>query len=865
MYTLSSIRQKKERLESPRSRFLDSSSYIFKIILMILFVLLVSSFGFFYGSFQGIIASAPKRSIVSSGSQGPVLYDAEGRTLGRVRREKADTIHAKSSDISPHLKNAFIAIEDERFYDHNGIDVKGILRSAINDVHSSSTSQGGSTITQQLVRNLYFHSEHEMHFVPKLTHKIQEQYVAVQLEKKGLQNKTQSQMKDSVLTSFLNTINLGRGHLGVESAARYYFNKSAKDLTISQCAIIAAIGRNPEYYDPIDEPEANNERRERILEKMYNLKYINAKEYQQALNEDDYSRIVANTMQRSTNSNYFTDALMEQVVQDLQEKHGYTQAQAYELFYGGGLKIHTTEDSRLQQIADHEISNPENYSGNVSYLLEYTLTTSSASNKINTYNAVDLQEYYQNHDNTQDDYPTYSNLSELREATQTFKDFITSRGEKVLDESIRYTPQPQASFTLIDQKTGKVRALVGGRGQKHYNLSINRASDEKHDPGSLFSVLSAYAPGIDNQKFTLASVFDDAPYKYMNGNEVLNTTGKHNGLTNIRTAIATGNNVVAVKALTKISPQVGYDFLKRLGFSTLVKNRVNKEGFLETDVRQALALGNLRDGVTNLELTNAYATIANGGVYHRPIFYTSVEDADGNVILHNKVEGTRVMKASTAWLLTNAMRDVITTGTGRRAKLKNTHMSFAGNTGTTVTGSDYWFSGYTPYLTGTIWMGSDTGNYVSNPNHDEQQIYAKIMNRIIKSKKEKSRDFPSCEVIKSAAVCQKSGKLSIDGICDKDPEKSMVYREFFTRQTLPKRRCDVHIRIPLCKISQKTYGTYCPKNDLEWKVFRVKPIDSKGNTADTPYLLTFDPEKNPCRVHNKRWYGSQIQKNPFEN
>ena len=228
----------------------------------------------------------------------------------------------------------------------------------------------------------------------------------------------------------------------------------------------------------------------------------------------------------------------------------------------------------------------------------------------------------------------YNSKKEMKAAVKAFRKSVMKKGDKKKAESIHYSMEPQLSYSLIDQKTGQVKVLVGGRGQKQDDLALNRATSVKRQPGSTFKILSTYAPAIDTGSMTLATVFDDAPYQYENGQKVTNyVSTSYKGLTTVRDAIIDSNNIVAVKALTDLTPQVGFDFLQKLGFTTLVNNRVSTNGTYESDVNQSLALGGITDGVTNVELTAAYAAIANQGTYNTPVLYTTVKDSNGNVLL----------------------------------------------------------------------------------------------------------------------------------------------------------------------------------------------------------------------------------------
>ena len=322
-------------------------------------------------------------------------------------------------------------------------------------------------------------------------------------------------------------------------------------------------------------------------------------------------------------------------------------------------------------------------------------------------------------------------------------------------ENLYYNPQPQVSFTVMDQYTGYVKAVVGGRGKKNVSLSLNRATDSTRQPGSTFKILSAYAPAIDTMGYTLSTTIVDEPFSYSNGRAVKNWYSGYRGKVTVRKAIADSMNICAVKTLTDITPQLGYDYLCNFGITTLVDNRVEKNGSVSSDIQQALALGGITDGVTNLEMTAAYATIANQGTYTRPVFYSQVIDSNGRVLLDNTTPTTHtVLKASTASLLTQGMTSVITEGTGTSAKLDG-KMPVSGKTGTTSSEYDLWFCGYTPYLTASIWTGYDENVSLSGDQAYHERLWAKIMNQIDSVKKYKAKSFKMLRNMISALLQEK--------------------------------------------------------------------------------------------------------------
>ncbi|MBQ3027550.1 MAG: penicillin-binding protein, partial [Lachnospiraceae bacterium] len=445
-------------------------------------------------------------------------------------------------------------------------------------------------------------------------------------------------------------------------------------------------------------------------------------------------------------------------------------------------------------------------------------------------------------------------------------------GDIVLGERRTFTPQPQSSFCIMDHSTGQVVALVGGRGEKQGSRTLNRATTTTRAVGSTFKVLASFLPTIDSAGMTLATPIDDSPYYYPNSQkEVINWwakgkkenfNGPFYGLNTIRRGISYSMNIVAVKALEAVSPQISFNYLKKLGFSTLVDSRYDEaSGQTFTDINLSLALGGLTDGVTNLELTAAYATIANNGVYNAPYLYTKVLDHEGRVILSNEPESSQVIKTSTAYLLTSAMVDTVTGGTGMatgsRLKFKDYKMPVAGKTGTASNNNDLWFCGYTPYYTASVWSGFDNNFSQINQSY-QQDIWRTIMERIHAEKQLPYKEFTKPDSVVTAKVCTKSGKLAVNGICDQAEGGSTVRTEYFAKGTVPLEKCDVHIKASICWDSDKLAGPGCPEDDVMEKILLIKNepelLDWEGNvieytTSDTPNLLPTG-EEAICDIHN---------------
>ena len=774
-----------------------------------------------YGVYKGIVDSVPDIHDIDATPTGylSTVLDNQGNETATLVASGSNRVYVTIDEIPLDLQHAFVAIEDARFYEHNGIDITGIVRAGITGITSGRFSQGASTITQQLLKNNVFTDwTSESSFADKMERKIQEQYLAIQLEK--------VEDKDWILENYLNTINLGQNTLGVQAASQRYFNKDVSELTLSECAVIAGITQNPSRYNPVSNPDANAERRTKVLNNMLDQGYIDQAAYDTAMADNVYDRIqIVDSETASDNINsYFVDALTEQVIDDLMEVKGYTETQAYKALYEGGLTIYSTQDPSIQQICDEEVNNADNYGSETKYSCSYRLTIQKADGTYQNYSEQTMLSYYQSKNSKYN--IDFDSKEAVDAAIEQYKADIMEDGDTIVPngESITYTMQPQASMTVIDQSTGEVKAIVGGRGDKTANKTLNRATDTKRQPGSTFKILSAYAPALDIGGMTLASVQDDAPYTYSNAahTPVNNYDKSYRGFTTIREGITYSINIVAVKTLTDIGVDIGYEYLQNFGFSTLC----------DSDRTQALALGGITNGVTNLELTAAYATIANGGTYTKPRFYTKILDHDGNVLIDNTPQTHTVLKETTAWLLTNAMEDVLTNGTGRPAHFNG--MPQAGKSGTTSSDRDALFAGYTPYYTCVVWGGYDDNAELSYTTYPKT-LWKSVMGRIHENLDYK--DFDKPDGITTATVCKKSGKLAVAGLCDSDPRGSMVESEYFASGTVPKDYCDHHVRVTIDLSTGGIATDTCPE---ELRSSNVYITGGSAGTQDAPYLLTDD-------------------------
>ena len=805
----------------------------YKLLLVAAFALVVGVGFTGFGIYKGIIDSSPTidaMDVTPTGYLSTVL-DTEGNTTATLVASGANRVYVTIDEIPLDLQHAFVAIEDARFYEHNGIDIKGIIRAGVKGILSGGHfSQGASTITQQLLKNNVFTTWTTDKGFAKVVRKLQEQYLAVQLEKK-VNN------KDWILENYLNTVNLGQNSLGVQAAAMRYFNKDVSELTLSECAVIAGITKSPEGLNPISHPQANAERRQEVLDKMEEQGYITLEQKEDALADKVYRRIkkvnIKKTEESSQINSYFVDEVTNQVLEDLQTIKGYTKAEAYRALYNSGLTILSTQDPKIQKICDEEVNNIENYPTQPKISFSYRLSVQKSDGSIANYDEHTMLAYYQA---ANKDYSiNFASEEDAAAAIEAYKQEIMEPGDTIVEggEYVSYTLQPQAALTIIDQSTGEVKAIVGGRGDKVANRTLNRATDSTRQPGSTFKVLAAYAPALDGAGMTLATVEDDAPYSYANGTSLRNYDGRYRGFTSFRTAITYSINVVTVKCLTDIGVDNGFSYLQDFGFTTLK----------DSDRVQSLALGGLTDGVTNLELTAAYATIANGGTYTKPRFYTKILDHDGNVLIDNTPQTRSVLKETTAWLLTDAMKDVITTGTGKLCNFEG--MTLAGKSGTTTKNRDALFAGFSPYYSCVVWGGyDDNAPQASGTTSYPKLIWRAVMQRLHEGLEDKDFDKPAGIV--TAQVCKKSGKLAVSGLCDHDPRGSQVTTEYFAAGTEPTESCDTHVMITICGASGKPAGPYCPEDQLKKTAYIT---GGSSGTEDSPYLLPANLSTGKCPVH----------------
>lgn len=612
----------------------------------------------------------------------PIEYDRIHSAENRVWVDIAD--------VPENLPNAFIAIEDERFREHRGMDIKRTFGAFIQFMMGND-SYGGSTITQQLVKNVTGDRDRSP------LRKITEIFRAMNLEKK--------MSKDQIIEMYMNTIYFGAGCHGVQVAANHYFGKDVADLSVEECASLASIVKAPTTYNPATNYEKNKERRDVVLNKMAELEFITEEECQAAKARDIKIAEGASTAAKVNRDikNYFVDAVTEDVINDLMEKQNISESEATTMLYTGGYKIYSTVDPKVQKAVDEVFENRSNFpNGTV-----------------------------------------------------------------------------QSAMMVIDPYTGHIKGMSGGAGEKTTARGLNRATSAKRQPGSSFKPLAVYAPAIEYNVITPATLINDAPLTIGEWSPK-NSGGKFYGKMTARNAIERSQNIPAVKVMRELSPEKSFNFLtKKLGFTTLVEDET-RNGRVVGDKNLSTALGGVTDGVTVEEMTAAYATFINSGMYNKPVTYTKVIDANGKVILENKVQNKKAMSEETAYIMANMLTGVTAYGTGRSAQLSG--IMTGGKTGTTNSNKDRWFMGITPNYVGGVWMGYDQPKSMSGSNFCPG-LWKKVMTKIHEGEKIKKLNQPDDVVART--ICQNSGKVAATGC-------SNTRLEYFKEGTQPMKYCDGH-------------------------------------------------------------------------
>ena len=547
------------------------------------------------------VARESSASDFQTGQVGEV-YDSDGNRIALLQNDK-NIIYLTSDQIPELVKQAFVSIEDKRFYKHHGSDPFAIVRAVTSLLGKGRITQGGSTITQQLVRNIYL-----THTI-RWERKVEEIFIAHAMEREY--------SKDELLEFYINNIYFSNGCYGIEAASQKYFSRSVSDLNLSETAFLCAIPNNPSIYDPLTHADKTIERRNLILQNMLDDGIINEQQYTDAVNEkitlSPYSPSYTRTWAHTYIYECATRALMGVTGKDYDTCH--------DMLYNNGYKVYTSIDMEAQE------------------LLQTTVDT-------------ELEDY-----NTRNNNGSYA---------------------------------LQASAVTIDNTTGLVTAIVGGRSQDDVSADYNRAYLSFRQPGSSIKPLIVYTPALERGYTASSTVVDskepDGP----------SNAGSYSGAISLRTAVEQSKNTVAYKLFRELTPEVGLQYLLNMNFSSIQ----------DSDYVLSAALGGLSKGASCLEMTSAYATLENEGVFRQPTCVTLITDSKGNVVVRPETEEKQVYQSSAAHEMTNILEGVLTRGTAHGKALTN--MPCAGKTGTTNDNIDGWFVGYTAYYTTGVWVGFDS-------------------------------------------------------------------------------------------------------------------------------------------------------------
>ncbi|MGI6348925.1 MAG: hypothetical protein GX245_05960 [Eubacteriaceae bacterium] len=801
-----------ERVAIPKKKVI----YIIQLIAVAGFALILlggtilSFFGFYW------IATAPDIDLENlKYIESSIIVDKDGHFYQELQgKEKRKAVGI--DQIPEQVQFAFIAIEDERFYTHQGIDLKGITRAVLNIVKKRSLSgPGGSTITQQLIKGTHLSD------VKRIQRKVMEWKLSIELEN--------MLTKDQILAAYLNKINFAWAW-GIESASNTFFDKPCSELTLAQSAVLAAMPQAPSIYLPFvletntednvsyivsatDEAgnkyyplnPKNAERAKLVLNKMLELKYIVKAEYDIAIQQIDSGNVgLKPESTSSTVYSYFTDALYEQLLKDMVNKYGYTQESAQDTLLNGGLVIHSTLDPQIQSILEKNASNSRLF-------------------------------------------PSQSSTARAASAAKS----------AATGETVNYIPQ--CAMVVIDNQTGYVAGLIGGR-EKTASLSLNRAT-RKFQVGSSTKPLTVYGPGLDTGVLTLATTFDDVRIN-AGGWKPTNSGGGQSGMTTVRNGLAKSLNLVAAQAWYLVGVETSSSYALKLGLE-----------LEESDYgAAALSLGGYTRGQTPLVMAAAFTTFPNQGIRTDPLLYTAVYDREGNLLFENKAEKTQVFSPATSYLITDVLQMVVRGGT---TSISISGIPVAGKTGTTDERRHAYFCGYTPYYTGAVWYGYDENKVIANGQTYTLNIgifggskpgpaymWEVNMREIHSAKGLSSGSFPARpDNIVTAAVDNVSGKLPTE-LSSRDPRGSRVYTEMFIAGTVPSEPDDFHQELVLCNVSGKTATQYCPPDLVTKKVVIVKP-DSRfpagvkalnptfvpANEQDVVYFPA-EGEAENCPIHN---------------
>ena len=766
------------------------------------------------GIAKAFVDTAPTLDLAALDAQDKTsfIYDSQGNLITDYKGTE-DRIMVSIDEIPEMLQNAFIAVEDARFYEHNGVDVKRIVGALVANFTSGST-QGGSTITQQLIKQTVLSSEQSY------KRKLQEAYLAMELETRYT--------KKQILESYLNTIFLGGSYYGVRVAAYGYFGKSLDQLTLRECAMLAGLTRSPNYYNPRSNfytrntegsstPDITNNRTDYVLRQMRENGLITAQQYNAAL---DLS--TASVLEKSPASTdmyaypHYVEYAISDVVDTFLDLNGLedTSANRYAMenkLRTGGYSVYLCLDTEIQEIVEDTLAN-------------------------------------------------WSNYPRLRDPSDKVYQSRNSDGTYTEIE------QPQAAACVFDYRTGELKAIVGGRYKPTTRKTLNRASGMTMPVGSSIKPLTVYAPAIDLGA-SPASIAYNMPvpisgWKDSSGKDSWPKNyggGGYKGPQSFRSALRNSYNTAAAQILmTYVGVSRSVEYLHLMG---IPDKNINADPF-------GLALGS--SGLTPVQMAVAFGTIANKGVYQQPLSFSRIVDSNGNVVvdMHQQQDRHQVFKPSTAYLVVDMLKEAVQSGTGTKAKISS--QVVAGKTGTNSDSKGVFFAGMTGWYSGSVWIGHDNYKALSSKatgGNAAAPLWQSFMEKIHKAKNLDSREIidgtPSDYNLVRVTTCGVSGQLATDA-CYNDVNGYKTITDYWSADSVPTAYCSMHKSVSVCTESGLLATDYCPSYSVETRGIVLIPrghplydsIDAYGDTI-RKYLGEFatlkstnDIANHICQIHD---------------
>ena len=766
------------------------------------------------GIAKAFVDTAPTLDLAALDAQDKTsfIYDSQGNLITDYKGTE-DRIMVSIDEIPEMLQNAFIAVEDARFYEHNGVDVKRIVGALVANFTSGST-QGGSTITQQLIKQTVLSSEQSY------KRKLQEAYLAMELETRYT--------KKQILESYLNTIFLGGSYYGVRVAAYGYFGKSLDQLTLRECAMLAGLTRSPNYYNPRSNfytrntegsstPDITNNRTDYVLRQMRENGLITAQQYNAALD-----RSTASVLEKSPASTdmyaypHYVEYAISDVVDTFLDLNGLedTSANRYAMenkLRTGGYSVYLCLDTEIQEIVEDTLAN-------------------------------------------------WSNYPRLRDPSDKVYQSRNSDGTYTEIE------QPQAAACVFDYRTGELKAIVGGRYKPTTRKTLNRASGMTMPVGSSIKPLTVYAPAIDLGA-SPASIAYNMPvpisgWKDSSGKDSWPKNyggGGYKGPQSFRSALRNSYNTAAAQILmTYVGVSRSVEYLHLMG---IPDKNINADPF-------GLALGS--SGLTPVQMAVAFGTIANKGVYQQPLSFSRIVDSNGNVVvdMHQQQDRHQVFKPSTAYLVVDMLKEAVQSGTGTKAKISS--QVVAGKTGTNSDSKGVFFAGMTGWYSGSVWIGHDNYKALSSTatgGNAAAPLWQSFMEKIHKAKNLDSREIidgtPSDYNLVRVTTCGVSGQLATDA-CYNDVNGYKTITDYWSADSVPTAYCSMHKSVSVCTESGLLATDYCPSYSVETRGIVLIPrghplydyIDAYGDTI-RKYLGEFatlkstnDIANHICQIHD---------------